>query len=387
MSGVLIHDGRRVGHRRWSVDAIRTGCAAGVVLSPFATPRIAQARHPSARTLSTDASDAGGEVIFDAMTHARLLPTTNKVDFYDQWELWGSGGTDLSSTSLQLEHIERVFARQDGLGAARLAPTLQLSSTANSDAYQALDIGRVARGLDAGCWQSLVGTRAFWASGSALDAFVGSLVTLRAPVWVITVANELVVDHTPDLSNVDAFVGLARTVRSLSLRSRVIVAYADFAGLPAIAAGANTVGSGWDRAQKTFDPLAFKLNSDAGIRIPASYVTQGALNAVLRRDAADAIDRRDPIEARTIRGGAMPRTDQEQRVHHLQVLSAAVRDLDAKPNARDRVQALRDRYSAAQHYFDALITDLPTVVKVNDKLKWNEAPSGVLEAFALAEGL
>ncbi len=59
---------------------------------------------------------------------------------------------------------------------------------------------------------------------------------------MITVANDLVADHVPDLTATDAFAGLCRTVHSLSLRSRVIVGYGDFAALPAVAAGADTVG-------------------------------------------------------------------------------------------------------------------------------------------------
>ncbi|MBF6264323.1 hypothetical protein IU443_18620 [Nocardia farcinica] len=388
MSGVLIHDGRRIGHRKWCVDAISTGSADGVVLNPFATPRVAESRHPSASDMVQAVRGVRGEVVFDAMTHALFLPATNKRDFYDAWELWGPAGPGLEGQSQQLAHIERVFDRQSQIGAPRLAPTLQLKSPQSPDAYLVRDMARVARGLDADCWQSLVGTRSFWAAGAQLDAYVGSLAALRAPVWMVTVANEMVVDHVPDLMATEAFAGLCRTVHSLSLRSRVILAYGDFAALPAVAAGADTVGSGWDRGQRTFDPLAFRVDSDPGIRIPASYVTQGGLNAVLRRDTAEAIERWDSARARRIRGGPMPPSDQAQRMHHLHQLRSAVLQIDAAGSARRaRVDALRDRYRTASADFDALIAGLPRIVREADKAAWVSNPAAALESYAGSEGL
>ena len=199
--------------------------------------------------------------------------------------------------------------------------------------------------------------------------------------------SQLVVDHVPDLTDTDAFAGLCRTVHSLSLRSRVIVAYADFAGLPAVAAGADTVGSGWDRAQRTFDPLAFREDSDPGIRIPASYVTQGGLHSVLRRDTAEAIDRWDPTRARAIRGGAMPPSDQAQRMHHLSQLRSTVLQIDAAGSRQDRVNELRDRYKVAAADYDSLIADLRPVVRESDKTAWTENPASALEGYAASEGL
>lgn len=388
MTGVLIHDGRRAGHRKWCVDAIGSGSADGVVLTPFATPRVAEPRHPSASDLARAVRGVHGEVVFDAMTHALFLPATNKRDFYDAWELWGPAGGILDDQAQQLAHVERVFDRQGQVRAPYLAPTLQLHSPQSRDAYRVRELARVARGLDTDCWQSLVGTRSFWAAGAQLDAFVGSLAALRAPVWVITVANELVVDHVPDLTAIEAFAGLCRTVHSLSLRSRVIVAYGDFAALPAVASGADTVGSGWDRAQRTFDPLAFRVDSDPGIRRPASYVTQGGLNSILRRDTAEAIERWDPARARTIRGGPMPPSDQAQRMHHLAQLRSAVRQVDAVGASRAaRVDELRYRYRSAISDYDDLIAALPRIVREADKTAWASNPAEALEAYALSEGL
>lgn len=388
MSGVLIHDGRRSGHRKWSVEAIAGGHADGIILTPFATPRISAPRNPSAADISSDVRKVGGEVILDPMTHARFLPGTNKTDFYETWDLWGPAGVKLDDTALRLAHIERVFERQSQIDAPHLAPTLQLHSPNSSVSDQALEMAHVARRLDKESWQSLVGTRSFWSSGKYLDAYVGTLSALRSPVWMITVANEIVQGQAPDLTDTAAFSGLCRTVHSLSIRSRVILAFSDFAGLPAIAAGADTLGSGWDRGQRTFDPLSYRENSDDSPRIPASYVTQGRLNAVLRRDAADAIIRWDAKQATRMRGGLMPPSDGSERMHHLQQLRSAVIEVAAKNAIRqDRVNALRHRYSVAGQDFDSLIRVLQRIVSDSDKRAWVENPCAILEDYAASEGL
>lgn len=389
MSGVLIHDGRRIGHRKWSVEAVTDGAADGVVLNPFASPRVSEPRHPSASDLAKAVRGVHGEVIFDALTHALALPSTNKRDFYDAWELWGPDGpTTLENQAQQIVHVERVFERQTDIRAPRLAPTLQLKSPQSPDAYKVMGIARVARGIAADCWQSLVGTRAFWSAGEQLDAYVGRLAALRAPVWMITVANEAVIDHVPDLTATEAFAGLCRTVHSLSMRSRVIISYGDYAALPAVAAGADTVGSGWDRGQRTFDPQTFRVDSNPGIRIPASYVTQGGLNSVLRRDTADAIERWDPTRARAIRGDSMPPSDQAQRMHHLKQLRSAVTQVDAPGTDRSaRVNILRDRYRRAKTDYDDLIAALPRIVRDFDKTAWASNPAAVLESYASSEEL
>jgi hypothetical protein len=386
MSGVLLHDGRAGGHRKWSREAVQAGFASGVIVNPFSTPRVSQERNPSASTLATDMDDLAGDFIFDPMTHSRMLATTNKLDFYDQWELWPNPTPALTTAAEYLDHVERVFQRQSALSAPFLAPTVQLSSPLGAEVPTALELSRIARGITDTSWQSLVGTRSFWSSGADLDAYVGALVALRAPVWVITVANEIVVDSLPDMNDVAAFEGLCRTVRSLSLRSRVIVCYADYAGLPAVAAGADTVGTGWHRAHRTFDPSSFRLDSDGGIRRPAAYVTQGALHAVLRRDTADQIARWDADRAARIRGGTMPRTDGEERVHHLAQLSSVVALLNAEESSQRRFEVLRDRYAAAATDFDALIAAVPSVVN-RDKAVWCNAMRAVLDAYAGGEGL
>lgn len=387
MSGVLLHDGRRGGHHGWCTDAIVEGAADGVFLSPFSTPRLAVPRYPSGADVAQLVRAVGGEVIFDAMTHARLLPNTNRVDHYDTWELWESGRPRLDTPQRRLQHVERVFDRQRDLHTPYLAPTITLEMPGTPASDVAVDTAQTARGLQRDCWQSLAGTRSFWRSGNQLDVFVGRLAALRAPVWVITVVNELIVDGSPDVSDTAAFAGLCRTIHSLSERSRVILTHADLGGLLGVAAGADTIGSGWDRAMRVFDPNSFHLDSEDSPRRQASYVTQGALVAVLRRDTADAIERWNHDMALTIRGGAMPASDQVERIHHLIVLRDLVTAINMQNDRRSRIQRLRQQYDIAGQFFDILLGALPGTVMPTDKRTWRDNQLVALRAYAAGEQL
>lgn len=387
MSGVLLHDGRRNGHSGWCTSAIMNGAADGVIISPFSTPRFSLPRAPSGGDFAAAVRASNAEIIFDPMTHARLMPGTNKLDHYNTWELWGQAGIGLDTPARRLEHIEHVFARQVDLNVPALAPTLTLELPQTPDAGIAIATAQLARGLRRDCWQSLSGTRSFWRAGPSLDAYVGRLAALRAPVWVITVANEFVTGQVPDLEDIPAFVGLCRTIHSLSERSRVIVTHADFAGLVGIAAGADTLGSGWDRSMRVFDPISFHVNSDDSPRIPASYVTQGGLTAVLRRDTADAIERWNSGLAIAIRGGAMPPSDQAERIHHLKILRDLVVAVNMQSDRHGRVTRLRAHYDNAGMYFDSLISALRQVVVPADKKAWRNNQFEILRSYAAAEQL
>lgn len=385
---VLIQDGRRGGHLSWAIQAVGLGVADGVIVSPFHTPRIAIPRHRAGSTVTDSVRGAGGEAIFDASTHARLLLGSNDVTHYDTWQLWGPAGIGLDTDARRIEHLERVFTRQTELGVPWLAPTQTLDSPLGTPADEALRTAQIARGLQVSSWQSLAGRRTFWRGDSDLDAYVGQLAALRAPCWVLTVVNDQVFDNAPDLADSAAFVGLLRTVHSLSQRSRVIVCHSDFAGLTAIAAGADSVGTGWDRGMRYFDPQSFQLTS-AGVQIPASYVTQGGLATVLRRDTGDAISRLGDPPARRIRGGAMPANDAAERVHHLRQVREHVEAVNAHgTDRRQRVRHLRELYELSMADFNALIAQLPrTILNDNHRRRWADEPYAVLRAYAEAEAL
>jgi len=385
---ILIQDGRRGGHRKWCGEAVASGVASGVIISPFHTPRVHVPRNPAASAVATEVRDAGGEVVLDPTTHARLLPGTDDLIHYDTWQLWGPAGIGLDTDTRRLEHIERVFERQDELRAPRLAPTQTLDSPLGTRANEAFRTAQLARGVDATAWQTVAGRRSFWRAGSDLDAYVGQLAALRAQCWVVTLVNEAVLDNVPELGDSQALAGLLRTVHSLSKRSRVIVAHSDYAYLGAVAAGASDLGAGWDRGMRYFDPQSFQVSS-GGIQIPASYVTQGGLGAVLRRDTADAIVRLDPARALAIRRGPMPVDDTAERTHHLARLGEVVRAVnDHGRSRRGRVAELRAFYETADAHFVALQRELPRRLVTDEaRRRWVQEPLEVLRHYATSEGL
>jgi hypothetical protein len=387
LTGVLIHDGRRSGHHGWATAAVGLSAADGVFINPFSTPRFSMPRHTKASDFAAEVRGAQGEVVFDAMTHARLLAGSNRTDLYDTWELWGGTDGDLSNALRRQQHVERVFERQSEIGVPLLTPTVNVEIPGSPSAQLALELAEAGAGIDASAWQSLAGPRTFWKSGTLLDDHIGRLVALRSPVWVLTITNEMVLENLPDLSDHVAFEGVLRSIHSLSQRSRVIVSFSDYAGLPAVAAGADTVGGGWDRGMRFFDPASFHIDSDPGIRIPASYVTQQNLSAVLRRDAAIAIEAWNSSEALRIRGGVMPAGDPAERIHHLRTLRELVAGFAAIADKPLRIAAVRLHYENAISDFDRLIADIGPAVREADRTAWTTHHLASLQAYASAEGL
>ncbi|WP_329313692.1 hypothetical protein [Streptomyces sp. NBC_01262] len=382
---LLIQDGRRSGHLKWTTEAVQRRCADGAIISAFCTPRIPRPRQRDAGAVVEALGNA--EVLFDPMTHARLMSGSNKLEDYDTWGLWGNSGIGLDNTTRRLEHVERVFNRQSELGVPSLAPTLTVSSGRSTEADHAIETARVARGLDRQCYQSLAGTVDFFASGTDLDAYVGRLAGLRASTWVVTLVPAASTNLVADLAASTAgLVGWLRTIHSLSFRSRVIAQNADFLGLLAAAAGADTVGSGWDRSMKIFDSSSYQLSTPAPRR-PASYVTQRGLAAVLRRTIADDIQRLDPNRAQELRGGPMPADDGQQRVHHLRVVRELVSDVYRIHDQQDSVLTLRGLYETALGNYDWLNSQVPGLVSASERDSWVNHPLRALESYAKAEGI
>jgi hypothetical protein len=383
---VVIQDGRRSGHLSWALDSMAASTSSGVVISPFHTPRVARPYHRAASDVSHQVRTSGGEAIFDATTHARLLPGSNDLAHYTTWQLWGPAGVGLDSDEKRLQHVERVFEHQTKLEVPLLAPTLTLESSLGDPATAALETARAAAAISPTAWQSLAGTRTFWRGGVDLDAYIGQLAALRSPAWALTLVNGVVVDNAPDLDDTEAIAGLLRTIHSLSLRSRVILMHADVAGLIAVGAGANTLGAGWDRGMRYFDPTSFQLVSP-GVRIPASYVTQGGLAAVLRRDTGEALGRLP--NATQMRAGPMPIDDGAERAHHLAVLNEATGRIAAHGSNRGaRIAEARGLYEQALAWWDTAKANLPRgTMPDNLRTRWLTQPLAALQHYAEAESL
>src|SRR5688500_5055649 len=112
MNGVLLQDSGRSGKSTWAIDLIQRNVARGIVLNPFATPPDPAPRRRSAQDLVDEVNDEGGEAVFDPMTHAVVLPSTNQWEIYDDWALWGGARGDLGTRDRRNEHVLRVIQAQ-----------------------------------------------------------------------------------------------------------------------------------------------------------------------------------------------------------------------------------------------------------------------------------
>jgi len=383
--GLLIQDGKAAGHQGWLRAALDGGLADGAILSPFATPPVTAPKRPNAGTLARMVSQSGSELVFDAGTHILLLPGVNDVEIYDEWDLWGGARGDLSDPSLLEEHVRRVFAMQESIEAPCLTPTVPLNSAAiTPDTRAAIALGEAGHGMRAAAWQSLAGTRSFWSAGAVLDAYVGELAQLRAPVWLLTMIRDRST-YPPDTSDTAAEAGLARTVRSLSMRSRVIVAQSDFFGLPEMAAGADAVGSGWHTGQRLCSAESY-IERSGGRNI--RYVTHGVLMARLRPDVAEALEGANPSLAARLRDESpLPANDGEAREMHLRALYSRIHRVRGMPNHQSKVDELRTIYDEAQAGWTRALSLIPGLLTAAERDQWISQSRLALEAYAVAEGL
>jgi hypothetical protein len=382
---VLIQDGRANGHRVWLQEAIERGMAQGAIVSPFATPPRSARMRPAASVLAGDMRARAAEFIFDATTHGFLLPGVDAVDIYGQWNLWAGDPGDLTSDALVEGHVERVFDVQRDLGAPLLVPTVPLDAAGFGPSNRtALALAAAGASNASGCWQSIAGSRTFWASGATLDAYVGELAQTRPNAWVLTLIRDREA-YPPDTSDSEAEAGLCRTIHSLALRSRVIVAHSDFFGLPAIAAGASAIGSGWHGGQRVCSAASYRERSGGR---NFRYVTHGRLLARLGPDVAEALDRQNAALARQLRDDqAYPVDDADARAMHLQALRSRADRVGSQSDRARSVEALREIYDSAQAGWTRLVAMLPGLVTTANVDAWVTHPRNGLERYALGEGL
>jgi hypothetical protein len=353
---LYLQDGAVSGHAGWCEQALRAGCADGVVISPFFTPTVPRRYHTvSGVDFADRVRRAGGEVIFDATTHALGLPGVDNWTSYNTWSLWEGARGDLTTDDLRLGHIDRVFAHQDALGTRRLIPSVSLDSPNGADAETALALAEAGRASDPAAWQTLAGRRGLWLSAD-LDALLGVLVQLRAPVWMLTVVRERP-EYPPDMTEVALMEAVCRTVHSLAVRSRVIVCHADLFGLPMIAAGGDSIGTGWHGKQRVCAPATFQRNDPENIRRQAVWHTFEALYSRLHTNESTALFRADAALGGRLHAGPLDAGSQARREHHLAVVRRFVERVNvAGSDPSNRVAALRAGYESAIEEFEALRT-------------------------------
>lgn len=380
----LIEDSPRAFQAKWMVDAVAAGHAQGSVLTPWASPwhhRGGPGKKPGIRERSADLIGAGVPVWFDPTTHALQMGGVGDFRYYDEFDLWGGPRGDLTTHAYRDDHVSKVFDIQDAIGAHHLGPTVLLHTGLSQTSVMALELARQAVERDPTCWLTIAGTNPFWSSGTALDAHVGALAALQPAGWFVAVARPL--STIPAPATPDEVFGLCRTVRALSEDAPVHVSHGDLAGLPAVAAGAATVGTGWDKRQRV---LSF---ADYAARTPGASgggwyerPTLRGLIGSLSASEARVLQTRDSAFAARV-GGLPAPGPKEAFVHHADAVSALVDDVASQPDFEQRYRRLADLYRAAVVDWTASRTLSPSDTSAAD---WIDPYLQGLTDFGAAEG-
>lgn len=345
---ILIQDCARNNVASWAENALDAGDAQGVALSPFCSPVLANGYKPSAESVSERVLRHGGDFWFDASTHVLQMPSVGDFRYYAGWDLWGGARGDLSTTALKSTHIEKVFATQRTLGSTLLAPTLLLHSAQSTTSLQALEMAQIARDQASGrdFWISIVGDSHFWSSGADLDGYIGALDQLAPTGWMLSVARPLT--GVPAAAETLEIAGLMRTTLALSQNAQVIVAHGDLAALPAAAAGAVSLGTGWDVRQRVLAYPDFAERPSDGGGGGAWYerpTLEGLIGSILPTEFSVLADQRPPLATRLYAGTRFGGPENAFR-HHAQVINKIVASF-AGLDAESSVKLLRDLYRAA----------------------------------------
>jgi hypothetical protein len=381
---VLIEDSPRAYLANWITEAFANQVARGAVMTPWATPWLThpgQGKKPCAQDRVQQLQASGVPVMFDPMTHVLQMSGVGDFRYYDEYDLWSGPRGDLSDAALREEHVGKVFQLQDELGVPHLAPTLLLHAGLGNTSALSLELAREAIRRDPTCTLAIAGTAPFWASQAALDAHIGALAALQPSAWVLTVvriATALPVTILPEEVH-----GLCRTSRALSEDAPVHISHGDLAALPAVAAGAATVGSGWDQRQRACS------YGDYGARDPnaggggwyARPTLRGLLGSVSANEAIVLEARDSALVARL--GGLPAPGPRETFDHHLTILTRVIGDLQTEPDPERRYRKLMERYSAAQSNWPIVARHANTAFGAKE---WIDGVAAGLALYGVTEG-
>ena len=383
MTEVLIHDSGRSGKLGWAARMLQEGQVVGFVASPWESPPTTQPRRPSAREIVTSLMDIGGTVLFDPETYGVFVQGANQRATYDSWGLWPNGQPSKDRPAI-LAHVDRVAEVQHELGVPFLAPGLCLESPVGLDADRTLEaFDRMRSVIGGGGWTaSVVGTPAFWSAGPELDAFVGQIATMKPERCLLAVLRASGRYPWTDLTP-EEVTGVCRTATSLSLHMPVVAGRSDFAGLPAVAAGAASIGTGWDLKQRVLSGDLFR--ADPGIRRQSQRVSHSGLLASLKRREAEQLRAGDASLSTALVPGPLPIDFNGHWRHHLAVLANAARVVGSQATARDRVRSLAASYKDAADAF-AVVARHARPLEASAS-QWIEPLAQGLREYAESEGL
>ncbi len=377
---VRIEDTARNNLVSWAVAAVQVGSAEGAVISPFTTPRSSTSYKRSGRDTVDRIRGEGAQSWFDPTTHALQMPNVGDFRYYDEWELWDGARGALSTHGDQQDHVQRVFAVQDALGVPRLAPTLLLHSPQSTTSQRALDLAEAAVSASSDCFLSVAGDASFWAAGQALDAHVGAIAQLEPAGWFVTVVRNVAVLPVPVTA--EEVHGLCRTVRSLSEDGPVHVSHGDLAALPAVVAGATTIGTGWDPRQRVcaYASYAQRVSGGDGGQWFVQSTVRGLLS-LLGRAEAQLLAAQDPSLSTRLMPGQVPPGPAEAFQHHAQALADVIRQL--QPGGEAAYQTLALLYQNARADWPAVATAVSGASRAD---AWTSELLAGLRRFAATEG-
>jgi hypothetical protein len=342
---ILVEDTARNNLATWTERAVADGRARGAILSPFTTPWTGTSYKQSAVRTAERLRNAGAEVWIDPTTHALQMPNVGDFRYYDGWDLWASARGVLETDGDQRDHIQRVFAAQHACGAPHVAPTVLLHSPQSPTSQRALRMAEIAAELEPECHITVAGDSAFWAGASALDAHVGGLAQIEPAGWFLVVTRNIAVLPVPAAR--EEVHCLCRTARSLTEDGPVHISHGDLAALPALTAGATSVGTGWDPRQRVcaYSNYVQRGAGGDGGQWFAQTLLQGLLSLLARADA-ELLSGADAALAARLLPGTLPPGPSELWDHH----SAAVWDLvtGLQPGGQASYQALRGHYGSAR---------------------------------------
>lgn len=347
---VLIEDSPRTFLAGWISDSVAKGIASGAVITPWATawlPPSGRGKKPRALDRVTELQASGVETWFDPTTHALQMGDVGDYRFYDEYDLWTGPRGDLSNQAYVEGHVDRVFDVQDTLNVRHVAPTVLLHAALDNTSVQALDLAKEAIRRDPNCYLSIAGTSPFWSGGRALDAHIGALATLQPGGWFLTVVRTAI--SLPVAASVEEIHGLCRSTRALSEDAPVHISHGDLAGLPAVAAGATSVGSGWDQRQRAccYGDYSERDPDPAGGGSWFKRPTlQGLLGLIMPNEALVLASRDANLVTRL--GGLPAPGAREVFDHHLTVLTSIIGSLQTISNPQQKYRELIRLYQTAR---------------------------------------
>lgn len=377
---ILISDTARNNLSSWATRAIRNGYAIGACLSPFTSPDNSNGYKKSAKDTADAIRQAGGEFWFDPMTYALDMPRTTDFKHYNTWGLSNRIG-EITTPKGSKTHIKRIYEIQTRLGSQLLAPTLLLTTPNSTKSQQALEMSCEAINIEGKTWLTIAGDQHFWSTEDELDAHIGALDQLEPSGWFLVVTRDN--NSMPPKATPEEIYGLMRTTYALSQDRPVHISFGDLAGLPAVAAGASTISTGWDLRQRIcayqdFEERPSDQPGGGWYHRPALYGLMGRLS---KREYMTLTSEKPTLAKQLAPGEIGPKPEQAFK-HHAQVLSELVSELNSL-SGESRVKALCSHYEQALPRWKTVASITGTSLSAED---WIHPFQQGLRLFTTAEG-